>query len=303
MIDLSRISNTYAEVFQGICTRVIVTADDKTTLKKAAEDSTSTPSVVIGRIEGGIEKWVSKSDTPDHRDGAILQFWGAINSGKPLQYFLQSFEKELSYKIRQDILVKPFTAVFNALNNGQGKMDMMERIGHCGDGFEWTENRYGKELIIVPLMVPDFIIERFLGYKQGIMGANFWVMCETKKAVHQVNENVLRAINEIEGVITPFDLCSAGSKPETNFPLIGPTTNHPYCSSLKKRIGSKSKVPKNVKYIPEIVINGLSLEVTKKAMRIGILAALNIDGVKGISAGNYGGTLGKYKINLLELFT
>lgn len=303
MIDLSRISNTYAEVFQGICTRVIVTADDKTTLKKAAEDSTSTPSVVIGRIEGGIEKWVSKSDTPDHRDGAILQFWGAINSGKPLQYFLQSFEKELSYKIRQDILVKPFTAVFNALNNGQGKMDMMERIGHCGDGFEWTENRYGKELIIVPLMVPDFIIERFLGYKQGIMGANFWVMCETKKAVHQVNENVLRAINEIEGVITPFDLCSAGSKPETSFPLIGPTTNHPYCFSLKKKLGSKSLIPKNVKYIPEIVINGVSLEAVKKAMKNGIEAASQVEGVIGISAGNYGGKLGEHKIEFTELFS
>ena len=302
MIDTTRISSTYAEVFQGICARVLVTADDITTLKKAAEDSTSTPSVVIGRIEGGIEKWVSKSDTPDHRDGAILQFWGAIQSGKSLQYSLQRFEKELSYKIRQDILVKPFTAVFNALNNTEGKMDMMERIGHCGDGFEWIENHYGRELIIVPLMVPDFIIERYLGYSRGIMGANFWIMCETKTAVHKINAIVLKAINEIEGVITPFDLCSAGSKPETNFPLIGPTTNHPYCSSLKKRIGSNSRVPKNVKYIPEIVINGLSLEAVKKAMRVGIQSALSIDGVKGISAGNYGGTLGKYKINLLELF-
>jgi formylmethanofuran--tetrahydromethanopterin N-formyltransferase len=302
MIDKTRISSTYAEAFQGICARVIVTADDDSTLKKAAEDSTSTPSVVIGRIEGGIEKWISNSDTPDHREGAILQFWGAIQSGKSLQYSLQRFEKELSYKIRQDILVKPFTAVFNALNNTEGKMDMMERIGHCGDGFEWIENRYGRELIIVPLMVPDFIIERYLGYSQGIMGANFWIMCETKTAVHKINTVVLKAINEIEGVITPFDLCSAGSKPETNFPLIGPTTNHPYCSSLKKRIGSNSRVPKNVKYIPEIVINGLSLEAVKKAMRVGIQSALSIDGVKGISAGNYGGSLGKYKINLLELF-
>lgn len=302
MIDTTKINNTYAEVFQGIFTRVIVTADDSITLKKAAEDSTSTPSIVIGRLEGGVEKWLSKFETPDHRDGAILQFWGAIHSGKSLQYSLKKFEKELSYRIRQDILVKPFTAVFNALNNGQGKIDMMDRIGHCGDGFEWIENRYGRELIIVPLMVPDFTIERYLDYAKGIMGANFWIMCETKKAVHQVGRNVLKAINETEGVITPFDVCSAGSKPETNFPLIGPTTNHPYCSSLKKKIGSTYRVPKNVNYIPEIVINGLSLEIVKTAMRSGIQAALSIDGVQGISAGNYGGTLGKYKINLLELF-
>ena len=96
-------------------------------------------------------------------------------------------------------------------------------------------------------MVPDFIIERYLGYSRGIMGANFWIMCETKKAVNQAGKKSLSAIHKIEGVITPFDICSAGSKPETSFPLIGPTTNHPYCFSLMKKLGSKSLIPENVK--------------------------------------------------------
>ncbi len=50
-------------------------------------------------------------------------------------------------------------------------------------------------------------------------------------------KKALEAISQIEGVITPFDVCSAGSKTETKFPLIGPTTNHPYCPSLKKKLG------------------------------------------------------------------
>jgi formylmethanofuran--tetrahydromethanopterin N-formyltransferase len=103
-------------------------------------------------------------------------------------------------------------------------------------------------------------------------------------------------------VITPFDTCSAGSKPETHFPLIGPTTNHPYCPSLKRKLGKASKVPEGVGYIPEIVINGVSLQAVKKAMKAGIEAAL-IDGVVRISAGNYGGKLGNYKIHLRELFS
>lgn len=297
------INDTYAEAFAGIYSRVILTADNANILNRAAEDSTSTPSVVIGRVEGGIEKWLDKNETPDNRRGVILQFWGAIQSGKSMRYSLDKFETELSYRIRQDILVKPFTAVFNALSKPEGKMDMMIRVGHCGDGYEWIENRYGKEIIIVPLMVPDFIIERYLGYSRGIMGANFWIMCETKKAVNQAGKNALEAIRKIEGVITPFDLCSAGSKPETSFPLIGPTTNHPYCFSLKKKLGSKSLIPKNVKYIPEIVINGVSLEAVKKAMKNGIEAASQVEGVIGISAGNYGGKLGEYKIELAELFS
>ncbi|KON34365.1 MAG: formylmethanofuran--tetrahydromethanopterin formyltransferase [miscellaneous Crenarchaeota group-6 archaeon AD8-1] len=303
MIDINRVDNTYAEAFEGIYSRVIITADDEVILKKAAEDSTSTPSVVIGRIEGGVEKWLHELETPDKRKGAVLQFWGAIRSGKTFEESVQRFETELSYRIRQDILVKPFTAVFNALDQAEGKMDMMLRIGHCGDGFEWIENRLGKEIIIVPLMVPDFIIERYLGFARGIMGANFWIMCETKEAVNQVGKKILKVIHKTKGVITPFDVCSAGSKPETRFPLIGPTTNHPYCFSLKKKLGSLSRVPNKVKYIPEIVINGVSMESVKDAMKRGIEAALEIDGVSGISAGNYGGKLGEYKIKLVELFS
>jgi formylmethanofuran--tetrahydromethanopterin N-formyltransferase len=37
-------------------------------------------------------------------------------------------------------------------------------------------------------------------------------------------------------------------------------------------------------------------------MKKGIEATLDIDGVVGISAGNYGGKLGEFKINLRELF-
>jgi len=298
----AEIEDTYAEAFDGIVSRVIVTADHKEVLRRAAEDATATPSIVIGRIEGGIEKWLDKPETPDGRNGAILQFWGGIDEKKPLEEAVKKFEAELSFRIRQDILVKPFTALFDALPKADGKIGMMERVGHCGDGFEWEENRYGRKMIVVPLMVSNFLIEKELGYARGVMGANFWFMCRTKQAVTEAGRKALDAIHKVPGVITPFDVCSAGSKPETNFPLIGPTTNHPYCPTLKKKLGAESKVPENVKYIPEIVINGTSMEAVKKAMKAGIQSANKVDGVVRISAGNYGGKLGKHKIYLQELF-
>lgn len=298
----AEVDDTYAEAFAGIFCRLVVTADDERTLRGAAEDSTATPSVVIGRIEGGVEKWLSKNETPDQRRGAVLQFWGEISRKKPFAESLKKFETELSYRIRQDILVKPFTAVFDALPDAEGKMDMMERVGHCGDGYEWVEKRHGREVIVVPLMVPDFVIERYLGYARGVMGANFWVMCKTKEAVKQAGEKALEAIRKIAGVVTPFGVCSAGSKPETRFPSIGPTTNHPYCSSLKPKLGSTSLLPESVRYVPEIVINGVSMDAVKQAMKAGIQAVLNVDGVVRVSAGNYGGKLGEFKIHLRELF-
>jgi len=295
------VEDTYAEAFEGLCSRILITADDEETLRRAAEDATANPAVVIGRIEGGVEKWLDKDETPDGRKGAIVQFWGGIDRKKPPKDSVKRFEIEMSYSIRQNILVKPFTAVFDALPHPEGKIDAIERIGHCGDGFEWEEKRYGRDVITVPIMTPDFRIERYFGYGRGVMGGNFWYMCKTKEAVMEVGRKALKAISQVEGVVTPFDICSAGSKPETKFPWIGPTTNHPYCPTLKKRLGNQSKVPNGVNYIPEIVINGLSLDAVKEAMRVGILAAMTVKGVPKISAGNYGGKLGKYKIYLREL--
>lgn len=297
-----KVEDTFAEAFDGIYTRLIVTADDEETVTKAAEDATATPAVVIGRIEGGIEKYLTGKETPDSRKGGLFQFWGALDAEKPLEDSVRRFEKELSYRIRQDILVKPFTAVFDAVPNPLGKMDMMHRVGHCGDGYEWEEKRYGRQMIVVPTMVPDFQIERSIGYAKGIMGANFWIMSKTKQGTREAGRKALQAISRVEGVVAPFDVCSAGSKPETRFPWIGPTTNHAYCPSLKQPLGADSKVPESVRYIPEIVMNGVSMDAVEKALRAGIESVLEMDDVVRVSAGNYGGKLGEHKIWLRKLF-
>jgi len=179
---------------------------------------------------------------------------------------------------------------------------MMESVGHCGDGYEWIEKRNGREVIVVPLMVPDFKIERCLGYARGVMGGNFWVVCKSKQALNRAGKKALAAIHTVPGVVTPFDVCSAGSKPETNFPKIGPTTNHPYCPSLRKQLGEESRITEGVGYVGELVIDGVSLEAVKQATKVGIESGRDIDGVVKISAGNYGGKLGDFKISLCELF-
>ena len=212
-----------------------------------------------------------------------------------------NWEARVSFLGEYLILVKPFTSVFDACQEPIGKVDAVERIGHCGDGYEWTEKILGREMITVPIMVPDFRIERYLGYGKGVTGGNFWYMCSNKEAVTRAGRRALKAIGAIEGTVAPFGICSAGSKAETKFPQIGPTTNHPYCPSLKRKLKTQSKVPKGVRFIPEIVINGTSLSAVKKAMKVGIEAASSVKGVAQISAGNYGGKLGKYKINLREL--
>jgi formylmethanofuran--tetrahydromethanopterin N-formyltransferase len=289
------LEDTYCEAFDGLVARVCITARDAKRLKQAVRAATALPCTVFGESEGGIERWLGEQETPDGRQGAVIQLW--VNYGADAAAHL---EYEVAKRIRQGVLVVPTTSVFNALDSPE-KFETMARIGHCGDGYETIEHRFGRDVIVVPIMMGEFVIERHLGYQRGVMGGNLWFLCQTEAAALEAGERAIEAINAVDGAITPFGICSAGSKPETNFPEIGPTTNHWYCPTLIRRL-SDSKVPEGVRSIPEIVINGLSLQVVERALRAAIASVEDVSGLARISAGNYGGTLGRYKISLRALW-
>jgi hypothetical protein len=46
--------------------------------------------------------------------------------------------------------------------------------------------------------------------------------------------------------------------------------------------------------------NGLSLDAIKKALKVGVTAAIAVPGVVKISSGNYGGKLGPFKAYLRD---
>lgn len=288
------VEDTYCEAFDGLFIRIIITAKDEKRLKRAAYSFTALPSTVFGEAEGGIEKWLSKDETPDRRIGAIAQLW--VNYGKNS---INVLERELGKRVRQGILVVPTTSVFNALDSDT-KIDTMNKIGHCGDGYETVEERFGRKIINIPLMMGEFLIERELGYAKGIMGGNVWFFCEDIDSALDAGDIAVEAVSKVEGAVTSFDICSAGSKVETNYPEIGPTTNHRYCPTLRGNI-KDSGVPMGVNSIPEIVINGISIDAVKDAMKAAMNSIKDVKGVVKISAGNYGGKLGRYKIYLREL--
>ncbi|MFZ2455590.1 MAG: formylmethanofuran--tetrahydromethanopterin N-formyltransferase [Candidatus Altiarchaeia archaeon] len=293
-INNVQVEDTYCEAFDGLFARILITAKDDKRLKKAAYNSTALPCTVFGESEGGIERFLSEKETPDGRIGAVIQIW--VGYGKTAK---EKLEYELGKRIRQGILVVPTTRIFDYLG-ATDKYDMTAKVGHCGDGYEHAEKRYGREVINVPLMMGEFLIEKQISYQKGVMGGNIWMMCESEDSALEAGDAAVEAINKVEGAITSFDICSAGSKVETNFPEIGPTTNHPYCPTLKGEI-KDYKVPVGVTSIPEIVINGINREAVEKAMTAGLKAAANVKGVRMLSAGNYGGKLGKYHIYLKEL--
>ena len=294
-MNYDKVEDTFFEAFEGKYVRALITGPNEAIVKRAAYDSTSTPSAVIGRVEGGVEGFLDESQTPDNRFGAVVQYWLGGDD-------INKFAFELSYRLRQDILVKPFTRIFDYSDSESKEyIEMMDIVGHCGDGFEWTVEEYGRKMINVPIAVPDFQIEEKFKINDGTMGGNFWYLCKTQQAVLDAGDAIIEAIMDVDGAIAPFDICSAASKPETNFPEIGPTTNHVYCPSLKKQLGKDSKVREGVNYIPEVVINAINEKSMNEAIKAGIDVALEFEEVIGISAGNFDGKLGDKNINLLDI--
>jgi formylmethanofuran--tetrahydromethanopterin N-formyltransferase len=140
------IENTYAEAFDGLFSRIVVTGERGLTkkdtnspylendpLRFAAYRATATPSIVVGGVEAGIEKWLSKDRTPDKREGVIIQYWGMYDRKKPLKEQAERFYKEMSIRIRQDIQSASggTTRIFNWMDRKETvyEIDTEERIG------------------------------------------------------------------------------------------------------------------------------------------------------------------------------
>jgi len=292
--------NEFCEAFSGVGVQILITAQDERFLNRAVNSFTALPSTIFGDAEGGIVRWLSKEDTPDTRFGAIVQLWIISTNEKAI---VKLYDR-LGRRMRQGILVVPTTTVFCAMPyEGDGEFDMMNNVGHCGDGYEEIIESFGRKMISVPIMMGyDFLVEKKISYKKGIMGGNLWLFCDSVESGIKVGRKAVEIFAEIDNVCTTFDVCSAGSKPETNFPEIGPSTNHPYCPTLKNKLPAiEFKVPEGCKSIPEIIFNTLDFDTMKRAMKKVIDGLDGFDGLLKISAGNYGGKLGKYKIYLKDL--
>jgi len=118
----------------------------------------------------------------------------------------------------------------------------------------------------------------------------------------EATEKAIEAINKVENVITPFPggFVRAGSKVGSQYSFLGASTNDPLCPTLRSKI-ENSELKEGDNCVYEIIIDGATEEAVKTAMKVGIEAAVKVPGINRISAGNYGGKLGKFQYKLHEL--
>ncbi len=289
------IEDTYAEAFEGTYSRILVTAASRRWVETAARTAVGYGTSIIGcGAEAGIEVFLPPDKTPDKRPGAVLQFW----TGK------KKMVHELLGRIGQCILTAPTTAVFNWCRPDGEKLDIGFKMGFFGDGYQSERRVGGRDMTVIPVMIGEFLIEKDLGISKGVAGGNFLIMGADTASTLSAAEKASDVISDLEGVITSFPggVCASGSKVGSNkYRFMTATTNEVFCPTLRNT-ATGSKVPKDVASVAEIVLNGVSETVVREGMKSGIEAASKVDGVKKISAANYGGGLGNVPIELHSLW-
>jgi len=289
------IEDTFAEAFPMWVSRILITAENEKWALTSAEAATGfAVSIIMSPAEAGIERTVPPSETPDGRPGVYIHIYHNTGFG---------LKDQLIRRVGQCILTCPTTAAFDGLaGRAVKRLKIGGSLRYFGDGFQKKDKVGDRTVWRIPVMEGEFVIEHRFGVKLGVAGGNFLILAENQKAGLEAAEKAVEAIGHVEEVVLPFPggVCRSGSKVGSMKYKLPASTNHLYCPALKDVV-AETLIPKNVNNVYEIVINGLTLPAVRKAMKVGIEAAVQVPGVVKISAANFGGKLGPHKIQLKTL--
>jgi len=287
--------DTFAEAFDMRAARVVITAASEAWARTAAESMTGFATSVIGcKVEAGMEAALLPPDTPDGRPGASVLLF-AFNA--------EGLGSRLVERVGQTVLTCPTTACFDGLPDAEERVIVGGVLRHFGDKLQSSKFLDGRRYWRIPVMEGEFLVQEAFGVQEAIGGGNLLILAKDQGAALAAAEAAVEAMRRVRGVILPFPggIVRAGSKVGAkHYKNMTASTNDAYCPTVRGRIGVNSELPEGVNSVLEIVVDGLDRPAIENALRAGIDAACR-PGVVQISAGNYGGKLGKHHFHLRPL--
>jgi formylmethanofuran--tetrahydromethanopterin N-formyltransferase len=173
-----------------------------------------------------------------------------------------------------------------------------------GDGFQIAKRINSRRYWRVPVMDGEFLCEDSTGMVKAVGGGNFLILAESQPQALAACEAAIEAMRQTPNVIMPFPggVVRSGSKVGSKYKALNASTNDAFCPTLKGQ--TRTDLSPEIESVMEIVIDGLTAEDINQAMRVGIQAACALgpqNGIRRISAGNYGGKLGPFLFHLQEI--
>jgi formylmethanofuran--tetrahydromethanopterin N-formyltransferase len=292
----AEVEDTYAEGFRSLFAEILITARDRKWLDHALREATgNASSTILCDCEAGLDRYVGPGGdesvkTPDGRPGAVVQ----VHVPRFRKDRVTALEKSLLVRISQNVLPCPTARCFNLIDSDP-YYKLGRKVAFFGDGFQKREKRFDRKVWTIPTMGGDFVLDRRFGYSDGVMGGNLWFMGESEESAIAATERGVEAVNATPGAVMTFPggIAASASKAGSRYSFLVASTYAEYCPTLRNEPGLETRLPDNVNSIMEIVINGRSLEAISDATQAAIAAAVDSPGLVRITAGNYGGRLGK----------
>src|SRR5262245_44883856 len=286
------IDDTFAEAFGMRYVRLIVTAADEYWLEAGLRELTGYSSSVIGcDAEAGVEYRLSMAETPDGRPGAAVLLFG---------FSTDALAKSVPNRVGQCVMTCPTSAVYDGLPQAGTRLPLGKKIRFFGDGYQKSKQVGGRRYWRIPVMDGEFLVDDVVGAEKGVAGGNLIVQAVDQAAGLAAVRRATEAIWQQRGVITPFPggVARSGSKVGSRYKGLVASTSDGYCPTLRGRVASK--LHPDAHCALEIVVDGVSEAAVGGAMAAGMRAAAG-SGVLAITAGNYGGKLGKFHFHLRKL--
>jgi formylmethanofuran--tetrahydromethanopterin N-formyltransferase len=295
------IDDTYAEAFRSIYVEFLITARDPRWVAHAVNAATgNASSTILCDCEAGVDRFVGPGGdesfvTPDGRPGALVQ----LHMPRFRKDRVEALEHAALVRISQDVLTCPTAACFNLIESPES-FPIGKKIAYFGDGFQKRIERFGRKMWWIPTLGGEFVLDEQFGYRDGLMGGNLWYFGKSVDAALAAAEAAVAAVRNCPGVIMPFPggIAGSGSKAGSKYKFMLASTYEKYCPLLMDDPKADSQLPKGVGSVMEIIINGRDLNAIINATQAAIAASVNTPGLLQISAGNYGGRLGKSFIYL-----
>jgi formylmethanofuran--tetrahydromethanopterin N-formyltransferase len=288
----TEIEDTFAEAFRMRYVRVLVTAHDDYWLDVAAREFTGYAcSVIACDAEAGIERRVPAAETPDGRPGLAVLLFG---------FSAESLAKAVPNRTGQCLMTCPTTAVFDGLPGAEEKIPLGKHLRFFGDGFQKSKKLEGRRYWRIPVLDGEFLVEDSLGVGKGVAGGNLIFQSDRMETALDAARRAAESLADMPGVITPFPggIARSGSKVGSRYKKLLASTADAFCPTLRGRVESKLHPAANYAY--ELVVDGVDEAAVAKGMAAAMRAAAG-SGVVAISAGNYGGKLGKFHFHLRPL--
>ena len=287
-----RVEDTFAEAFGMSYVRLILTAEDEYWLDAALAEFTGYSSSVIAcDVEAGRECALSAQQTPDGRVGAAVMLFG---------FSRDALQKSVPNRVGQCVMTCPTTAVFDGLTDQDKTIALGKHIRFFGDGYQKSKQVQGDRYWRIPVMDGEFLVQDKLQVGSGVGGGNLIVQGVDQRTTLAAARRASEALRDLPGVITPFPggVVRSGSKVGSRYKSLPASTADAYCPTLRNRVESKLADDAQAAY--EIVIDGASHDAVGEGMQCALQAAV-WDGIVAITAGNYGGKLGKHHYALHDL--